>query len=103
MVAESLLKLFDEQMRPRGVVAGDGYTMVFAPPADGDVEGLVEELRARDGYREWKYYEHDGPELAARLRAAGLEPEDVETVVVADAASIPPPPAGVDLREDTEA
>ncbi|MGH3008658.1 MAG: GNAT family N-acetyltransferase [Gaiellaceae bacterium] len=103
MVPESLLELFDAQLRPHGVVAGVGYTMVFRPPEDGDAEGLVAELRARDGYREWKYYEHDGPELAARLSAAGLKPDDVETVLVADPQSIPPPRDDVELREDPEA
>ena len=104
MVAESLLELFDEQMRPHGVVSeGRGWTMVFRAPDDGDVERLVAELRTHEGYREWKYYEHDGPELRERLVAAGLEPDDEETVVVAEAASIPPPPAGVELREDVDA
>src|SRR5438445_12930241 len=102
MVAERLLELFDEQLRPHGVYDGCGYTMVFKPPEDGDVEGLIAELRSREGYREWKYYEHDGPELAAQLRAAGLEPDDTETVVVAEAASIPPPADDVELREDAE-
>ncbi|HLX33550.1 MAG TPA: GNAT family N-acetyltransferase [Gaiellaceae bacterium] len=98
MVAEGLLDLFDSQLRPEGIVAGDGYTMVFRPPADGDVEALVAELRARPGYVEWKYYEHDGPELKERLLAAGLEPDDEETVVVAEAASLPPAPPDVDVR-----
>jgi len=100
MVAEGLLHLFDEHMRPPGIVEGEGYTMVFRPPADGDVEGLVAQLRAHDGYREWKYYEHDGLELAERLRAAGLRADDKETVVVAEAASLAPPPPELDLRVD---
>jgi GNAT superfamily N-acetyltransferase len=98
-----ILELFDEQMRPPGIFEGDGYTMVFRPPADGDVDGLIEKLRSYDGYREWKYYEHDGPELRERLLAAGLEPDDEETVVVAEAAAIAPPPEEVDLREDGDA
>lgn len=103
MVAEGLLQLFDEHMRPPGIFEGDGYTMVFRPPDDGDVERLVAELRAYDSYREWKYYAHDGPELAERLRAAGLVPEDEEAVVVVEAASLAPPPDDVDLRLDGEA
>jgi len=98
MVAERLLQLFDERMRPPGIFEGDGYTMVFRPPADGDVEALVDRLRAYDGYREWKYYSHDGPELRERLLAAGLRPDEDETVLVAEAASIPPPPPDADLR-----
>jgi GNAT superfamily N-acetyltransferase len=104
MVAERLLQLFDEQLRPPGVVSfGGGWTMVFRPPADGDVDALVAELRGHEGYREWKYYEHDGPELRERLLALGLEPGDDETVLVAEAASIPPPVNDVDLREDVDA
>ena len=95
-----ILELFDEQMRPHGLGRGEHYTMVFRPPADGDVEALVAQLREQTGYAEWKYYEHDGPTLAERLRAAGLEPGEQETVLVAEAASIPPPPADLDLRED---
>src|SRR4029077_3140111 len=37
-----------------------------------------------------------------RLIAAGLEPEDEETLVVAEAASVPPPPADVELRPATD-
>ena len=51
MDTSKILELFDEQMRPPGVFEGDGYTMVFRPPADGDVEGLIEKLRSYDGYR----------------------------------------------------
>jgi len=43
------------------------------------------------------------PDLPERLVAAGLEPEDEETVVVAEAASIPPPSPDLELREDVEA
>jgi len=77
--------------------------MVLRGREDGDVDGLIEELRAHEGYREWKYYDHDGPELRERLVAAGLEPGDEETGVVAETASIAPPPADVDLRDDADA
>ena len=103
MVAERLLKLFDDQMRQHGVVRGGGWTMVLRAPDDGDVEGLLAELRAHDGYREWKYYEHDGPELRERLLAAGLDPGEEETVLTAEAGPIPPPTHTVDLREDRDA
>ncbi len=102
MVPESLLQLFDEQMRkpnqPDGFFIGDGWSAVLRPPADGDVEPLVARMREIPGHVEWKYYSHDGPELRERLLAAGLEPEDEETVLVADAASIPPPSHDVELR-----
>jgi GNAT superfamily N-acetyltransferase len=55
-------------------------------------------MRELPGHVEWKYYSHDGPELRERLVAAGLEPENEETLVVAEAASIEPPPDDVDLR-----
>lgn len=102
MVPESILALFDAQLRPPGVYEGPGYTMVFRPPEDGDVEALVARLREHDGYREWKYYSHDGPELRESLLAAGLVPDEEETVLVAETASIPPP-ADVELREEPEA
>jgi GNAT superfamily N-acetyltransferase len=41
--------------------------------------------------------------LPERLVAAGLEPEDEETVVVAESASISPPAPDIELREDVEA
>jgi GNAT superfamily N-acetyltransferase len=101
-----LLELFDAQMRdanqPDGLYVGDGWSAVLRPPADGDVEPLVARMRELPGHVEWKYYSHDGPELRERLVAAGLEPDDEETVVVAEAESIPPPPADVELRIVTE-
>ena len=103
MVPESILALFDAQLRPPGVYEGPGYTMVFRPPEDGDVEALVAKLREHGGYREWKYYSHDGPELRERLLAAGLMPDEEETVLVAEAASLPAPPPDVDLREEVDA
>lgn len=108
MVPEEILPLFDEQMRrrpagPDGFLAGDGWSAVLWPPADGNVEPLIARMREQAGWVEWKYYSHDGPELRERLLAAGLVPDEEETVVVAEAASIPPPPADVELREDLAA
>src|SRR5436305_5434274 len=108
MVAERLFELFDQQMRrtnqPDGCMyVGDGWSAVVRPPADGNVEPLVARMRETGGWVEWKHYSHDLPvDLPERLVAAGLEPEDEETVVVAEAASIPPPPADVELREEPE-
>ena len=103
MDTTEILEIFDEQVRrpnePDGLYVGPGWSAVLRPPPDGDVERLVARLRELPGHVEWKYYSHDlPPDLPERLRAAGLEPEDEETVVVAEAASIPPPPADVDLR-----
>jgi GNAT superfamily N-acetyltransferase len=103
-----ILLLFDEQMRrakvgPDGLLAEDGWAAVLWPPADGDVEPLVGRLRSLSGHVEWKYFSHDGPALRERLLAAGLVPQAEETVVVAEAASLAPPPADADLREEPEA
>jgi GNAT superfamily N-acetyltransferase len=102
-----ILTLFDEQMRrraaPDGLFVGNGWSAVLWWPGEGDVESLVARMRELPGHVEWKYYSHDlPPDLPERLRAAGLEPEDEETVVMAEAASIPPPPADVELRIVTE-
>jgi len=107
MVPESLLELFDAQVRrpnrPDGFYVSKGWSAVLRPPPDGNVEPLVARMRELPGWVEWKYYSHDlPPDLPERLVAAGLEPEDEETVVVAEAASIPPAPADVELRIATD-
>jgi GNAT superfamily N-acetyltransferase len=55
---------------------------------------------------EWKYYDYDQPaDLPARLIAAGFQPDDEETMVVAEAAAIDPAvvlPAGVRLVPVTD-
>jgi GNAT superfamily N-acetyltransferase len=98
----AILGRFDEQMRrraaPDNLFVGKGWSAVLWRPDDGEVEPLVARMREVPGHVEWKYYSHDGPELRERLLAAGLEPEDEEAVVVAEAASIPPAPAEVELR-----
>ena len=96
MVPESLLELFDAQVRrpnrPDGFYVSKGWSAVLRPPPDGNVEPLVARMRELPGWVEWKYYSHDlPPDLPERLVAAGLEPEDEETVVVAEAALIAPP------------
>jgi GNAT superfamily N-acetyltransferase len=103
-----ILALFDEQMRrkpagPDGFLAGEGWSAVLWPPADGNIEPLIARMREQPGWVEWKYYSHDGPELREQLLSAGLEPDDEETVVVAETASIPPPPEDLELREDLDA
>jgi GNAT superfamily N-acetyltransferase len=107
MEPTEILARFDEQVRrtndPDGLFVGDGWAGVLRRPPHGDVDRIVERMRGIPGHVEWKYYSHDGPELRERLLAAGLEPEDEETVLVAESASIPPPPPAVELREDIEA
>jgi GNAT superfamily N-acetyltransferase len=55
---------------------------------------------------EWKYYDYDQPaDLPARLVAAGFQPDDEETMLVAETAAIDPAvvlPAGVRLLPVTE-
>jgi GNAT superfamily N-acetyltransferase len=101
-----ILGLFDEQMRRRAapdcLYVGNGWSAALWRPEDGNVEPLIARMRELPGHVEWKYYSHDGQELRERLVAAGLEPDDEETVVVAEAASIPSPPADVELRVVTE-
>ena len=101
-----ILDLFDDQVRRRAapdhLYVGKGWSAVLWRPDDGEVEPLVARMRDVPGHVEWKYYSHDGPELRERLLAAGLEPEDEETVVVAEAASIAPPSADVELRVATD-
>jgi GNAT superfamily N-acetyltransferase len=97
-----ILERFDEQVRrpndPDGLFVGKGWSAVVRPPPDPEIDRLVARLRELPGHVEWKYYSHDGPELRERLLEAGLEPDDEETVVVAEAVSIPPPPEDVELR-----
>jgi GNAT superfamily N-acetyltransferase len=97
-----ILRLFDEQIRrraaPDGLYVSKSWSAVLWPPGDDKVGPLVARMRELPGHAEWKYYSHDGPELRERLLEAGLEPEAEETVVVAEAASIPPAPDGVELR-----
>jgi GNAT superfamily N-acetyltransferase len=100
-----ILARFDDQIRrraaPDGISIGKSWSAVLWPPDDGDVEPLVARMRELPGHVEWKYYSHDGPELRERLLAAGLVPEDEETVVVAETASVQPPPDDVELRQVT--
>ncbi len=73
---------------------------------DGLISRQVEFFRARGEWFEWKLHGHDKPaDLAARLEAAGFEPEEQETVVIAPVETIahePELPAGVTLRQVTE-
>ncbi|MEU7180516.1 MULTISPECIES: GNAT family N-acetyltransferase [Streptomyces] len=80
--------------------------------ADAAIAAQVRHFAAMDREFEWTVYAHDRPaDLAARLRAAGFQPEPAETLMVAEVAGLPkevelPPdvrllpvtdPAGVEL------
>jgi len=130
--APALLAAYDAQLRthvpprlPAGARAEEDGPLVRLLGLEGggfvgyrDLRGLdgdeldaliarqVELFRGRGERFEWKLHGHDfPPDLPARLQAAGLVPEETETVVIADAASIaaePRLPDGVALREVTE-
>src|SRR5215475_437648 len=87
---------------PDNLYVGESWSALLWRPDDGEVEPLVAQMRELPGPVEWKYSSHDGPELRERLLAAGLEPEDEETVVVAETTSIAPPPVDVELRVVTD-
>jgi GNAT superfamily N-acetyltransferase len=114
----AVLAAFDQQMR-RQPVAGPGvrvevdervtrtigtdgswsavvWSALTATDAD---EVIAAEVARATGSLEWKLYSHDGPaDLPDRLKAAGLEPEPVETLMVAEIADLDLPvaePAGV--------
>ncbi|MBM7775433.1 GNAT superfamily N-acetyltransferase [Actinokineospora baliensis] len=70
--------------------------------ADQVIADTVAWLRTVEGHAEWKLHHHDTPaDLGARLTAAGLVADGVESVMVAEAAAVPhfEPPAGVRLVE----
>jgi hypothetical protein len=72
--------------------------------ADAEIAAQVAHFRALDGGAgrpfEWKLYAHDGPaDLGARLAAAGFEPGEPETLMVAPVADLPQEPVlGPGLR-----
>ncbi|MFD0385719.1 GNAT family N-acetyltransferase [Streptomyces stramineus] len=122
MNSEDILAGLDEERRALGESAGRGgivrenapdgseCRIVYAHCAPNELDDVIREeiARARDhGYTlEWKLYGHDSPaDLADRLTAAGLEPDDRESVLVlpldeAGLASFDP--AGQDIRQVTD-
>jgi GNAT superfamily N-acetyltransferase len=112
-----VLAAFDEQMRRRPVpgpgvlveaeerltrTVGDGSwaAVVWSDLTDTDADEVIAaEVARSSGSLEWKLYSYDRPaDLAERLKAAGLHPEPVETLLVAEIADLDLPvaaPAGV--------
>ena len=98
-------------MRTSGLDWGGFITYRDLGGLDGDeLDALIARqvafFRERNEPFEWKAYSHDEPaDLADRLRRAGLEPDEVETVVAARLADISGDvvfPDGVALREVAE-
>ncbi|MFJ2621333.1 hypothetical protein [Glutamicibacter sp. NPDC087344] len=86
--------------------------IAFAKGIDGlsvsELDSLIHRLRDYFSNRgeavEWKTYGHDRPDRPVRLRLAGFEPEETETVVIGNAtelAAAAEPPHGVTIRETT--
>jgi GNAT superfamily N-acetyltransferase len=119
-----ILALFDDQARARitaepGIaversaatvrVSGLWDCVVYSQltEATADAAIALEKTRALPpgGKLEWKLYGHDRPiDLAERLRRAGFQPEDRETLVALDLAAElngTPPPDGVEIRRVT--
>ena len=103
-----MLAAFDEQMR-RHPVAGPGVrvevdervtrtvgtdgswsAVVWSRLTEADADEVIAaEIARAAGSFEWKLYAHDRPaDLPERLRAAGLTPEPVETLMVAEIADL---------------
>jgi len=89
----------------RGYVLYRDLGGLEGPALDDLIARQVRVFAERGERFEWKYHGHDLPaDLPNRLRAAGLEPEDEETVLIAHAADIagePRLPDGVSLGEVT--
>jgi ribosomal protein S18 acetylase RimI-like enzyme len=129
MDADGVLAGFDQQVRrrpesgPGTVVEGDdrvvrvvdstgGWSGVtWSDLADADVDAVIAAQVSRFavvGARwEWKLSSHDQPStLPGRLRAAGLVPDEVEALMVAQIADLElavPPPEGVELLSVVDA
>ena len=94
-------RCFDDQLRRRVVDEQRSSSGTAGAPSSGrrrpaTSTRLVGRMRELPGHVEWKLYGHDGPaDLDDRLRAAGLVPDEEETVLVAEAASLPEPDADV--------
>lgn len=109
MDAAAVLAAYDDQVRRRagqdddgvvrstGVWNGIGWSALHPDRADAVIAAQPAWFR---GPWEWKHYSHDAlPDLPERLLAAGFTAGEPETLLVAEAASLPlsAPPEGVEL------
>lgn len=79
----------DGVVRQVAAPPSDGHGVVFstldAGTADAAIQAQITYFRALGADFEWKHYSHDEPaDLGTRLRAAGFEPGDPETLFVAE-------------------
>jgi hypothetical protein len=89
----------------------DGWSAVMwssldEATADDEIAAVIGGLGGIDKLPptfEWKYYAHDGPaDLAARLVAAGLHPDEEEAVMIGEIAALvetSPPDPDIEVRE----
>jgi hypothetical protein len=119
--APELLAAYDEQVRRRPVpdgpddvvehaggvvrcVSATGWSgITYSDLAGRDADAAIAAQVARmPGTWEWKHYSHDAPpDLPERLLAAGFEPEEQETLMVAelDRLDLPAPAVpGIEVR-----
>jgi GNAT superfamily N-acetyltransferase len=89
----------------RGYVTYQSLAGLGSDEVDGVIARVRDHFAARGQAVEWKYHGHDTPaDLPDRLRRAGFEPEEQETVVIGLAAPLADPtrdPEGIRLREVT--
>lgn len=122
MNPEAVRRAYDEQVRQRPwpddpevlIERADGVVRVVAQgwagvtwsdlddgTADAAIAAQVDRFSQLSSRWEWKYYSYDRPpDLPRRLAAAGLRPEQVESLLVAEISGLvldATPPAGVRL------
>jgi hypothetical protein len=86
--------------------SGIGWSDLDEATADAAIATEVERFGALGQSFEWKYFDYDRPpDLEARLVAAGFVPEDDESVMIGEIATLPrtPPPDGIHLVEVRDA
>jgi GNAT superfamily N-acetyltransferase len=91
---------------PRGQTSRIDWSELTEETADSVIAAQRRYFADRGSPVEWKYYDYDQPaDLPARLVAAGFEPDDEETMLVAETAAIDPAvelPPGVRLVPVTD-
>lgn len=89
-----------------GMIAAPRDTGLRGAALDALIRRQRDRFAARGRQLEWKTYAHDEPaDLVDRLRAAGFEPEEAETVLVGSSAALaglPEEVPGVVIRETVD-